>query len=39
MSVVPKDFFLMSERYPKCKKCGSFRVAKFEEPTTERLDS
>jgi len=36
MGVIPKDFFLMSEHYPRCKKCGSFRVAKFEELTAER---
>jgi hypothetical protein len=34
--VIPKDLSLMSEVYPKCKKCGSFRVARFEELTTER---
>lgn len=38
MPVITKDFFLMSELYPKCRKCGSFRVAKFEELTTERSE-
>ncbi|MDG6913365.1 MAG: hypothetical protein JRN35_09845 [Nitrososphaerota archaeon] len=36
MPVIPQDFFVMSDLYPKCKKCGSFRVAKFEELTMDR---
>ncbi len=26
----------MSDFYPKCRRCGSFRIAKHEELTTER---
>jgi hypothetical protein len=36
MPKIPDDYFLMSDVYPKCRNCGSFRLARYDEITTDR---